>query len=38
LDSVPENDDRMSRLHQVPGMIADPQVAEEVAKVFGKKV
>jgi hypothetical protein len=38
LDSVPENDDRMSWLHQVPGMIADPQVAEEVARVFGKKV
>jgi hypothetical protein len=38
LDSVPENDDRMSWLRQVPGMIADAQVAEEVARVFGKKV
>ena len=38
LDSVPEDDYRVSWLQMVPGMVADPQVAGEVAKVFGKKV
>ena len=38
LDAVPENRDGMSWLGNVPGIVADPQDAAEVAKVFGKKV
>lgn len=38
LDAVPENRDGMSWLSAVPGMVADPQVAAEVAKIFRKKV
>lgn len=38
LDSVPENAEHISWLQRVPGMVAEPQVAEEVAKIFGKRV
>lgn len=38
LDSVPENAEHISWLQRVPGMVADSQVAEEVAKIFGKRV
>ncbi|KAK0734140.1 hypothetical protein B0T26DRAFT_736899 [Lasiosphaeria miniovina] len=39
LDAVPEdNKDGVSWLRDVPGMIADPQTAAEVAKVFTKKM
>lgn len=38
LDAVPEDDDPMSRLQDVPGMVAEPQTAAEVAKIFLKKV
>lgn len=38
LDSVPENAEHISWLQRVPGMVADTQVAEEVAKIFGKRV
>lgn len=38
LDSVPENAKHISWLQRIPGMIADAQVAEEVAKIFGKRV
>lgn len=38
LDSVPENPEHVTWLQRVPGMVADPQVAEEVAKIFGKRV
>lgn len=38
LDAVPEHDKRVSSLLNVPGMLSDPQVAAEVAKIFGKKV
>jgi hypothetical protein len=38
LDAVPEHDKRANWLQNVPGMIAEPHVAAEVAKVFGKKV
>ncbi|CAI4216243.1 unnamed protein product [Parascedosporium putredinis] len=34
LDSVPENAKHISWLQRIPGMIADAQVAEEVAKIF----
>ena len=38
LDSVPENSEHVSWLQRVPGMVAEPQIAEEVAKIFGKRV
>ena len=38
LDAVPEHTEGMSWLHKVPGMVADPQVVGEVAKIFGKRV
>ncbi|KAJ4414914.1 hypothetical protein N0V85_002939 [Neurospora sp. IMI 360204] len=38
LDAVPEDKDGISWLRQVPGMLADPQVAAEVAKIFTKKM
>lgn len=38
LDSVPENTEHISWLQRVPGMVADSQIAEEVAKIFGKRV
>lgn len=38
MDSVPENTEHISLLQCVPGMVAEPQVAEEVAKIFGKRV
>ncbi|KAK1782108.1 hypothetical protein QBC45DRAFT_390014 [Copromyces sp. CBS 386.78] len=38
LDAVPEDKDGISWLREVPGMLADPQVAAEVAKIFTKKM
>lgn len=38
LDSVPERRRDIAWLRRVPGMLSDPQVAAEVAKIFGKKV
>ena len=38
LDAVPEDKDGISWLREVPGMIAEPQVAAEVAKIFTKKM
>lgn len=38
LDAVPEDKDGISWLRNVPGVLADPQTAAEVAKVFSKKV
>lgn len=38
LDSMPERRRDVASLHRVPGMLSDPQVAAEVAKIFGKKV
>lgn len=38
LDAVPEDRDGVSWLRNVPGVLADPQTAAEVAKVFSKKV
>lgn len=37
LNVVPENDESMSWLESVPGMIAEPNVAADVAKVFANK-
>lgn len=38
LDAVPEHDKEVTWLQNVPGMLSEPQVAAEVAKVFAKKV
>ena len=38
LDAVPEDREGVSWLDAVPGMIAEPQVAAEVAKIFARKV
>ena len=38
LDAVPENNNGVAWLQHIPGMTAEPKVAAEVAKVFGKKV
>jgi hypothetical protein len=38
LDAVPENTGGAPWLQKIPGMTAEPTVAAEVAKVFGKKV
>jgi len=38
LDAVPEDKDGISWLRDTPGMLADPQTAAEVAKVFSRKV
>lgn len=38
LGAVPEDKDGISWLREVPGMLADPQVAAEVAKIFTKKM
>lgn len=38
LDAVPEDRDGVSWLRDVPGVLAEPQIAAEVAKVFSKKV
>lgn len=38
LNAVPEDDEGMSWLETVPGMVADPNVAADVAKVFTNKV
>lgn len=37
-DGVSESSNGVAWLHNVPGMVSDPQVAAEVAKIFGKKV
>ena len=38
LDAVPENNPGANWLQKIPGMTAEPKVAAEVARVFGKKV
>ncbi|TVY83346.1 hypothetical protein LSUE1_G000997 [Lachnellula suecica] len=38
LDAVPEDAHGLSWLHKVPGMIAEPKVAAEVARTFGNKL
>lgn len=38
LDAVPEDKDRVSWLREVTGVVADPQIAAEVAKIFSRKV
>ena len=38
LDAVPEDREGLSWLDAVPGMIAEPQVAADVAKIFARKV
>jgi hypothetical protein len=38
LDAVPENATGVAWLQKIPGMTAEPKLAAEVAKVFGKKV
>ncbi|KAK1752402.1 hypothetical protein QBC47DRAFT_56962 [Echria macrotheca] len=38
LDAVPEDKDGVSWLREVPGVLAEPQTAAEVAKVFTKKM
>ncbi|KAL6402898.1 rho guanyl nucleotide exchange factor [Ilyonectria robusta] len=37
-DGVSESSNGVAWLHNVPGMVSDPQVAAEVAKIFGKKM
>lgn len=38
LNVVPEDNETMSWLQTVPGMVADPNVAADVAKAFSNKV
>ncbi|KAI1007815.1 hypothetical protein K3495_g425 [Podosphaera aphanis] len=38
LDAVPENTSGSSWLQKIPGMTAEPKIAAEVARVFGKKI
>lgn len=38
MDAVPEKSNSISWLHEIPGMTAEPKVAAEVAKIFGKNV
>ncbi|KAI0911815.1 hypothetical protein F4823DRAFT_584306 [Ustulina deusta] len=38
LDSVPEDRGGRSWLHSVPSVIAEPNIAAEVAQIFGKKM
>ncbi|KAI1356308.1 hypothetical protein F5Y01DRAFT_323774 [Xylaria sp. FL0043] len=38
LDSVPEDRGGQSWLHSVPSVIAEPNIAAEVAQIFGKKM
>ncbi|KAM7196142.1 hypothetical protein V8F20_007177 [Naviculisporaceae sp. PSN 640] len=38
LDVVPEDKDRVSWLREIPGVVADPQIAAEVAKIFSRKM
>ncbi|KAK7744163.1 hypothetical protein SLS53_003684 [Cytospora paraplurivora] len=38
LDAVPENDESIKWLDTVPGMVAEPNIAADVAKVFTKKM
>jgi hypothetical protein len=38
LDAVPENTTGANWLQKIPGMTAEPKVAAQVARVFGKKV
>ncbi|KAF7537888.1 hypothetical protein G7Z17_g12762 [Cylindrodendrum hubeiense] len=37
-DGISEIQNGVAWLHNVPGMVSDPQVAAEVAKIFGKKM
>lgn len=38
LDAVPEDDENVSWLEAVPGMVAEPNIAADVAKIFADKV
>lgn len=38
LDAVPEDDESVSWLEAVPGMVAEPNVAADVAKIFTDRV
>lgn len=38
LDAVPEHTSGTAWLQKIPGMTAEPKVAADVARVFGKKV
>lgn len=38
LDAVPEHKNTLEWARRVPGMTADPSIAAEVAKLFGKHV
>lgn len=38
LDAVPEDNGGISWVGEVPGMVAEPQTAAEVAKIFNKKM
>ncbi|KAI3328870.1 Dbl homology domain-containing protein [Xylariaceae sp. AK1471] len=38
LDSVPEDNGRQSWLQSVPSVVAEPNIAAEVAQIFGKKM
>ncbi|KFY38928.1 hypothetical protein V495_06289 [Pseudogymnoascus sp. VKM F-4514 (FW-929)] len=38
LDAVPENPGDLSWVQKIPGVTAEPQVAADVAKVFGKRM
>lgn len=38
LQSVPNGEIGLSWLSRIPGMVTDPQVVAEVARVFGKRV
>lgn len=38
LNVVPEDDETMSWLETVPGMVAEPNIAADVARVFTNKV
>jgi hypothetical protein len=38
LDAVPEHAGGPNWLQKIPGMIAEPKVAAEVARIFGNKV
>ncbi|RGP75012.1 hypothetical protein FLONG3_5880 [Fusarium longipes] len=38
LDALPEDEVNLQRLQNEPGIFSEPQVAAEVAKVFGKRI
>lgn len=38
LDGGPERPKGVQWLHNVPGILSEPQIAADVSKIFGKKV